>query len=434
MSEPTKWELAIRRNFPPFALSTSTHVEWKGFSIGPLNWKRGHEIATKFGDEQAWIFMDSELFYVSNVAEIISGVNLALEQALDEQNARIHDIVRAMPGTTREDFAQLNEQHKLAYVLMLIGYDIAGDIRAALEQEISDMSRIEQYIAVASEETAVERERSAMKAGTDPATLAREFGYLHQDYLGAAWTEAEYRLALADGATASAPHTDTPDLSGYTEYQRWLITLFKKNLYLYEEGRNAMVRCAWAMKETARALGEDSERVMYMTLAEATAFGNDAPMIDDAFYAKRQEAYGAAFEGENFTEVEGREAVQKLIKDWNIESFWREETSSAKELKGRIAFKGYAKGKARIVMNQKDADLVEEGDILISPMTQVEFLSGIRKCGAIVTDEGGIVCHAAIVAREFGKPCVLATKEATKIFKTGDTVEVDAEKGVVKKL
>jgi len=58
----------------------------------------------------------------------------------------------------------------------------------------------------------------------------------------------------------------------------------------------------------------------------------------------------------------------------------------------------------------------------------------MKKAGAIVTDEGGITCHAAIVSRELGIPCVVGTKIVTKVFKDGDLVEVDANKGLVKKV
>ena len=57
-----------------------------------------------------------------------------------------------------------------------------------------------------------------------------------------------------------------------------------------------------------------------------------------------------------------------------------------------------------------------------------------RKAAAIVTDEGGITSHAAIVSRELGIPCIVGTQYATKILKDGDLVEVDANKGTVKKI
>ena len=60
--------------------------------------------------------------------------------------------------------------------------------------------------------------------------------------------------------------------------------------------------------------------------------------------------------------------------------------------------------------------------------------AAMEKAAAFVTDEGGITCHAAIIAREMKKPCVIGTKKATKVLKDGDLIEVDAEKGVVRKL
>jgi pyruvate,water dikinase len=65
-------------------------------------------------------------------------------------------------------------------------------------------------------------------------------------------------------------------------------------------------------------------------------------------------------------------------------------------------------------------------------MTRPEFVPLMKKASAIVTAEGGITCHAAIVSRELGIPCVIGTKNATKVLKTGDEIEVDAEKGIVK--
>jgi len=65
-------------------------------------------------------------------------------------------------------------------------------------------------------------------------------------------------------------------------------------------------------------------------------------------------------------------------------------------------------------------------------MTRPEFLPAMKKSVAVVTDEGGLTCHAAIVSRELGIPCIIGTKIATKVLKTGDLVEVNANHGVVR--
>jgi pyruvate,water dikinase len=77
---------------------------------------------------------------------------------------------------------------------------------------------------------------------------------------------------------------------------------------------------------------------------------------------------------------------------------------------------------------------VKMGDIIVSPMTTPNYITAMRRAGAFVTDEGGVLCHAAIISREMNKPCVVGTKYATKVFKDGDIVEVNGEPGIVSKI
>ncbi len=102
-----------------------------------------------------------------------------------------------------------------------------------------------------------------------------------------------------------------------------------------------------------------------------------------------------------------------------------------KQLNGLSASVGTALGKVSICSSLDDINNFEKGDILVASMTKVEFLPAMRKAAAIITDEGGITCHAAIVSREFGIPCVIGTKHATRVLHNGDLVEVRANHGVV---
>jgi phosphohistidine swiveling domain-containing protein len=106
--------------------------------------------------------------------------------------------------------------------------------------------------------------------------------------------------------------------------------------------------------------------------------------------------------------------------------------SDIRELKGSIAHKGILNGKVKVVMTAYEIGKVEEGDILVAPTTAPSYIIGMNKASAFITDEGGITSHAAIVAREMKKPCIIGTKIATKILKDGDLVEVDANTGVVR--
>lgn len=102
------------------------------------------------------------------------------------------------------------------------------------------------------------------------------------------------------------------------------------------------------------------------------------------------------------------------------------------EIKGFSASPGKVKGIAKVILSSKDFSKLLPGEILVTIMTSVDFVPIMEKASAFVTDEGGITSHAAIVAREMNKPCIIGTKIATKVLKDGDLVEVDAERGVVR--
>ena len=101
---------------------------------------------------------------------------------------------------------------------------------------------------------------------------------------------------------------------------------------------------------------------------------------------------------------------------------------------GTPASLGKARGRAVVAMSSRQANLVKLGDILIAPATSADFVPAMRKAKAIVTQMGGLTSHAAVVAREFGVPCIVGLANATLLFKTGDLVEVDANKGTIKKV
>ncbi|MFA5254092.1 MAG: phosphoenolpyruvate synthase [Methanoregula sp.] len=100
-------------------------------------------------------------------------------------------------------------------------------------------------------------------------------------------------------------------------------------------------------------------------------------------------------------------------------------------IKGQGAAPGIASGKVAIIREAKDTGAVKEGDILVTRMTNPDMVPAMRKVAAIITDEGGMTCHAAIVSRELGTPAVVGTKTATQQLKNGQIVTVDGELGLV---
>lgn len=102
------------------------------------------------------------------------------------------------------------------------------------------------------------------------------------------------------------------------------------------------------------------------------------------------------------------------------------------ELTGMTANKGKIIGEVKLIENKSDFQKFKKGNILVATMTRPEYVPLMKIAGAIVTNEGGITCHAAIISRELNKPCIIGTQVATETLKDGDLVEVDADKGIVR--
>jgi len=142
----------------------------------------------------------------------------------------------------------------------------------------------------------------------------------------------------------------------------------------------------------------------------------------------KNRSQGCMFLQENFREyVISKKEYQKLInkKPGKIKH-------SRQPLTGQIANPGKVKGRAVICKGLASLKKVKEGDIIVASMTRPEFMPFLKKAKGIITDEGGVTCHAAIVSRELGIPCIIGTKIATKILRNGDLVELDTNTGSIK--
>ncbi len=100
-------------------------------------------------------------------------------------------------------------------------------------------------------------------------------------------------------------------------------------------------------------------------------------------------------------------------------------------LKGIAASNGIAEGIVKVVKGIQDISSFQEGDILVAEMTEPSMVIMMNKASAIVTDKGGITSHPAIISRELGIPCIVATKTATQVLKDGIKVKVDGARGEV---
>lgn len=131
-----------------------------------------------------------------------------------------------------------------------------------------------------------------------------------------------------------------------------------------------------------------------------------------------------------------RDGKMEMLTGDAAERRWREERQKIKgkmlDLGGISASRGKVIAPVFVALSAGEAMKIPAGHVLITSMTTPEFVPAMKKAAAIVTDEGGLTCHAAIISRELGKPCIVGTKYATRVLKTGQTVEVAANHGVVK--
>ncbi|MFA6514403.1 MAG: PEP-utilizing enzyme [Patescibacteria group bacterium] len=188
----------------------------------------------------------------------------------------------------------------------------------------------------------------------------------------------------------------------------------------------ALYKTTFILEEIADRVGIKLKELRFMKSSEIKAALFDGA-IDKAEIKKRVEfcVYYTAKDTELFySGEEAKNIVEKYIQ--------KHEEIEASELKGQCGCRGQARGKVRIVNIISDMQKMQEGDILVSISTQPDLVPAMKKAAAFVTDQGGVTSHAAIVAREMRKPCVIATKIATKVLHDGDLVEVDADKGIVK--
>lgn len=169
---------------------------------------------------------------------------------------------------------------------------------------------------------------------------------------------------------------------------------------------------------------------IYPQFGELSSLLRTEEIINDTLPTKEElelRDRGYFFANNTLVKENSKEKVEKLFKIY----FAKEQVKKVRQLNGLPAYCGVVRGFVRRIMGHKQINTIKSGEILISPMTIPDFIPAIHKAAAIVTDEGGVLCHAAIVAREFQKPTVVGTGIASKRLQDGDIIEVNAMEGKV---
>jgi phosphohistidine swiveling domain-containing protein len=175
---------------------------------------------------------------------------------------------------------------------------------------------------------------------------------------------------------------------------------------------------------TSKEVGYSVSEILAMTTFELITYRDTGVLPSSEKLHERSICSGIYRNSENDIRLISGEEVKEIKKKW---------MSNYKDgqVSGVTAYGGQIQGICKVVNKFKGAD-IKKGEILVSVMTTPDAVPLMKKSAAIVTDGGGMLCHAAIVARELKIPCVIGTKIATQVLKDGDLVEVDADNGIVK--
>ncbi len=182
------------------------------------------------------------------------------------------------------------------------------------------------------------------------------------------------------------------------------------------------------LKEIASRFSHSFDDLLWLRAGEIRELVHDRKGVTEL--AARRSLGCAIVASKDGVEVWEGERGQQLVMD-----FWDPRETEGK-LRGMVASFGAqdgskVEGVARIVLDPRQAGDFQDGEVLVAPMTSPDYMPIIRKAAAIVTDEGGLTAHAAVVSRELGIPCILGTKSATKRISSGDHVILHLDTGEI---
>ncbi len=184
------------------------------------------------------------------------------------------------------------------------------------------------------------------------------------------------------------------------------------------------------LKEIAKRGGLSLEQLRFLTIGEYSLMllhGHDYSDV-----ANQRMKHSLVFIDRGRSMIYQGQEVDGIFQKLEFVQEEEGNLGDVEELKGQSACPGKVSGRVKIINTTQEMMKMHQGDILVSHMTNPDIVPAMKQARAIVTDQGGITCHAAIVSRELGTPCVIGTKVATKVLKDGDKIEVDADKGIVK--
>lgn len=313
---------------------------------------------------------------------------------------------------------------KVAYIAEPISFYIDGRLKPGEQISIEDRSFTDEY-----EGRLWELAKQAKKIGirrVDINPILKEYFWIRNSYYGIhRLTEEEVRTEIRKklGKEKARPSK----VEDPTSIPQELVKIGKEMVLMQDRRKKYMMKAAYYLHEFLKEIGKkyDLLPVLMVQTLPQEVFHINKLMPDLAAELKLRQR-SCTITGD----------ISSGIKVYSGQIFFPEgvDRRAKFEIRGQVACGGKAVGRAKIIGSVDDIYKINHGDVIVSPMTSPDLMPAIRRCVAIVTNFGGITCHAAIVAREFNIPCIVGTNNATEVLQDEDLVEVDANNGLVKVL
>ncbi|NQU98670.1 hypothetical protein HQ533_04335 [Candidatus Woesearchaeota archaeon] len=342
-------------------------------------------------------------------------------------------------------FKAMAESHKpmlLALKSMNVEDYFKKELKKVLKKnEKEKIIEIASMLLTPTKPSIIVQEREAIFQKKKPEELAEKYGWFHMEYMKEPWGEQEY---IEEIKRLKGEKSAFQEMKAVKRKQERFFKTHPKSKKLKElcfalqefslildYSKAAIIEGSYLAKpfytEVAKRIGLSWRDMLYLVPPEITSLIEKNKKADKKVIARRKKHRAVLLKDNRIMVCDGNKAKrlgEELIK----------EDSESEEVKGIIAYPGKVKGKVTVIKSKEEENKFKEGDILVTHDGTAELTIFLKKASAIVTNQGGMICHAAIVAREMKTPCIVGTGNATKILKDGDTVEVDADKGVVKKV
>ncbi len=417
--------------------------------LGDISWAFG--ISEKIMETSGKLFKLSDEIRATDLSKLSNDELATLLENWITLRREAHGY--GMPWNYVEYEDQLFSKYVTNYIAKRIA---AKNLKLSAPEVFSLLSTPrEKTFAKMQEEEMLEIALAAKRGKNIDSKLAahlEKYCWLSYMYVGPAWKKEHFEQQLAELlkqpieklektlqgsrgylAKLTAQQEEMMQKLGFDELHRQFITLAQSFIYTKAYRKDAIYYGFWSLepvfKECAKRLEVSLKQLrmlMSWELPEAVRNGK----CDVNELNARYNCCVFHYDGKKKTILSG-EAARKFFNSLKFEKI---ELGNVNEIKGDCACPGKAEGIVRVINLASEMEKMQQGEILVSYATTPEIVPAMKKASAIITDMGGMTCHAAIVSRELNIPCVIGTKVATKLLKDGDRVSVDAASGVVKKL